>query len=1087
MHYRIGSAALAALTLVFVSCSDSGPMGPAPLEAPALAPVSAASTLPSVRIAEFHYDDEGTDAGEKIEISAPANTSLKGWKIVLYNGSATQRVPYSTITLGDVVVQASCGSRGVHVVSYGVNGIQNGASTANGIDPDGIALVDPNRTVVEFLSYEGAFTAAGTAPTDASPAAGMTSVDIGVRENGEPDGQSLKRDADGVWSGPTPHNFETCNDAPDEDEEPVEVARVTIAPAAHTMPTGASHQFSVTAFDASDAPVEGVAIAWQSLEGTVAGVSATGLVTANLPGTARIVATAPNGVADTAEVTVEPPAGLASIRFTEIHYDNASFDQNEAIEIEGPANANVSGWTVVLYNGNGGVAYHTRALPPVIPQTCEGGVARGVVVLNYPADSVQNGPDGFALVDAAGEVIEFLSYEGVVTATDGPAAGMVSTDIGVAESSTTSDRQSLKRNEAGAWAAPANASDVATFGRCNRDGPVPPAPTVTITGRGSSDPALPVGFEDQLFATRRDANGVFTPTTFTWSVDTPDLARVENGHVRALGAGTAIIRATAADGTTGTFSLRTQAATPSATARYQPHAEFGEPADGDASDDYLVRMSSYTASYNPSRGTANWVSYNLEATHFGTAQRCDCFTHDAAFPAGFTRLTTADYTNSSDFHGFDIDRGHLVRSADRDAGVYDNASTFFFTNIIPQARENNQGPWGDLEDTLAVLAQTRELFVIAGVAGSRGWLKGVENRIMIPAITWKVAVILPADRGLADVRSLADLEVIAVSMPNDASVAGSKWREHETTVDAIEATSGYDLLALLPDQVEIAVESRTRPPVAVANGPYAGSEGASVTLSAAGSTDPDGDALEYAWSFGDGATGNGASVSHTWAQDGEYTVTLTVTDSRGLTSSAATTAQVANVPPAIGVFAGATLLPGERYSASGTFTDPGADAHSATVDYGDGSGVQTLALNGNGFSLSHRYAAAGTYTVTVRVGDDDASTARTSTVTVLTPAQGVAAAIELAEALSARGLNAGEVNALVAKLSAALRSLGAGGEASLSATLEPATADGTPAINQLNALLQQLDAMTQSRRLTSSDAAPLRSMVERVIATLAGA
>ena len=1087
MHHRIGSAALAALALVFVSCSEGGPTGPAPLAAPAEAFASATGLPPNVRIAELHYDDEGTDAGEKIEISGPANTSLKGWKVVLYNGISTSRAPYSTVTIGDVTIQGSCGSRGVHVVSYGVNGIQNGGSgTTSTAEPDGIALVDPSNAVVEFLSYEGTFTAAGTAPTAASPAAGMTSVDIGVRENGEPDGQSLKRDANGAWSGPDAHSFETCNDAPDREEEPVEIAKVTIAPAAHTMAVGTSHQFGVSAFDASDAPIAGGAIGWRSLDETIASVSATGLVTGVLPGAARIVATAPNGVADTAEVTVEPPPGLADIRFTEIHYDNASFDQNEAIEIEGPADASVAGWTVVLYNGNGGAAYHTRTLPATIPRTCEG-VARGVVVLHYPADSVQNGPDGFALVDAAGAVIEFLSYEGVVTATDGPAAGMVSTDIGVAETSTTSDRQSLKRNEAGVWAAPQNATDVATFGRCNRDGPVPPAPTVTITGRGSSDPALPAGFEDQLFATRRDANGVFTPTTFIWSVDTPDLARVENGHVRALGAGTAIIRATAADGTTGTFSLRTTAATPSATARYQPHAEFGEPADGDASDDHLVRLSSYTASYNPGRGTANWVSYNLEASHFGPAQRCDCFTHDASFPASFNRLTTAEYTNSSDFHKFDIDRGHLVRSADRDAGVYDNASTFFFTNIIPQARENNQGPWGDLEDHLAALAQTRELFIIAGAAGSRGTLKD-QGRITIPAVTWKVAVVLPADRGLADVRSLADLEVLAVSMPNDASVKDRAWREYETSVDAIEATSGYDLLAMLPDQVEIAVESRTRPPVAVANGPYAGSEGASVTLSAAGSTDPDGDALEYAWSFGDGASANGASVSHTWAQDGDFTVTLTVTDARGLTSTVETSARVSNVPPAIAAFAEATLLPGERYSAFGTVADPGADALAATVDFGDGSGVQPLALDGGSFALSHTYAAAGAYTVTVHVSDDDATATRTGTVTVLTPAQGVSAASALVDALGG-SLNAGERNALRAKLSAALRGLGAD-----AGTIELTSAAGTPAsvtedvsssvVNQLGALLSQLDAMTQSRRLTAAQAAPLQAMVARVIASL---
>lgn len=47
-----------------------------------------------------------------------------------------------------------------------------------------------------------------------------------------------------------------------------------------------------------------------------------------------------------------------------------------------------------------------------------------------------------------------------------------------------------------------------------------------------------------------------------------------------------------------------------------------------------------------------------------------------------------------------------------------------------------------------------------------------------------------------------------------------------------------------------------------------------------GSTDPDGSINSYQWDFGDGATGSGENVSHTFAA-GEYTVTLTVTDNRG--------------------------------------------------------------------------------------------------------------------------------------------------------------------------------------------------------------
>jgi hypothetical protein len=183
------------------------------------------------------------------------------------------------------------------------------------------------------------------------------------------------------------------------------------------------------------------------------------------------------------------------------------------------------------------------------------------------------------------------------------------------------------------------------------------------------------------------------------------------------------------------------------------------------------------------------------------------------------------------------------------------------------------------------------VYVIAGVAGSKGTVKD-EGTIVIPRQVWKVAVIMPRDRGLEHVDDAEDVEVIAVIAPNDPGVRNVAWQTYETTVDAVEALSGYDLLALLPDQIEIAVESETSPPVAVVDGPYTGLEGEAVAMSAAGSSDPDGDPLTYRWSFGDGGSATGARVSHRYAQDGVYTVELVVTDIRGLQSTTTTTAQV---------------------------------------------------------------------------------------------------------------------------------------------------------------------------------------------------
>lgn len=80
-------------------------------------------------------------------------------------------------------------------------------------------------------------------------------------------------------------------------------------------------------------------------------------------------------------------------------------------------------------------------------------------------------------------------------------------------------------------------------------------------------------------------------------------------------------------------------------------------------------------------------------------------------------------------------------------------------------------------------------------------------------------------------------------------------------------------------------QTTPKPPTANAGGPYSGTVGAAINFSGTGSSDPQGQTLTYAWNFGDSATGTGASPSHTYSSVGTYTVSLTVTDTSGLTNS----------------------------------------------------------------------------------------------------------------------------------------------------------------------------------------------------------
>jgi len=126
----------------------------------------------------------------------------------------------------------------------------------------------------------------------------------------------------------------------------------------------------------------------------------------------------------------------ASVVFVnELHYDNTGTDTGEAIEIAGPSGTDLTGWSLVFYNGNGGSNYNTTNLSGAIPNIQNG---FGTVFISYPVDGIQNGaPDGVALIDSSNFVIQFLSYEGAFAAVGGPANGMTSTDIGVAEGPST--------------------------------------------------------------------------------------------------------------------------------------------------------------------------------------------------------------------------------------------------------------------------------------------------------------------------------------------------------------------------------------------------------------------------------------------------------------------------------------------------------------------------------------------------------------------------------------------------------------------------------------------------------------------------
>ncbi len=435
----------------------------------------------TVWINEFHYDNDGTDSGEAIEIAGTAGSNLSGWSLVGYNGNGGST--YTTINLSGVIADQQ---GGLGTLSFTATGLQNGA-------PDAIALVDSTGTVVQFLSYEGTTTATN------GPASGQTSTDVGVSETSTtPAGYSLQLGgsgdnyADFNWQSAATSTFGGLNNG----------QSFTGSPPTNQAPTAAFSQncnaLSCTFDGSSSSDTDGTITSynWDFGDGsTGTGVNPTHAYA--LDGQYNVVLTVTdNGAAtDTSTATVTVAAPTSQPWVNEFHYDNDGTDSNEGIEIAAAAGTNLSGWSLVAYNGSGGTVYSTTNLSGTIADQ-QGGFG----TLNFAISGLQNGaPDGFALVDNTGAVVQFLSYEGAVTAVDGPAAGTTSTDVGVTETSSTPIGHSLQLGGSGsqysdfAWqtaaaSTPGSVNNGQTLGDAT---PPPPPPTGESYFENTTTMAIP--------------------------------------------------------------------------------------------------------------------------------------------------------------------------------------------------------------------------------------------------------------------------------------------------------------------------------------------------------------------------------------------------------------------------------------------------------------------------------------------------------------------------------------------------------------------------------------------------------------------
>lgn len=477
-----------------------------------------------VFVNEIHYNNNGADVDERIEVAGPAGTSLSGYIIYLYDGF--NGAVYDTMILsGTLSNPCTVSGQSVGFASFDVMAL-SGSAFQGGLD--GFALVDPSNNVIEFLTYGGTFTATN------GPANGSLSTDIGTTEPpSAPVNSSVQKSGASSWTyGAGFNTFGACNTSQYFPASSITV-NLTVSSATASEATAAS---TITVTATASAAVTGNQTVTLSASGAfiTAGDYTLSNTTITIPNGGTVGTVNFNVVNDAVYESTEiltltigsPSAGIVlgpnisrTITITdnetkpnfevwsnEIHYDNGPSDNNERIEIAGASGTNINGWAIYYYDGSTGMTYaNPSPLSGTLPVTCTvSGENVGVVVIDVQMTNggftFQDGSgfsDGWAIVTENGGVVEFLSYEGTMTGTSGPALGLTSTDIGVFEDGTGNSNGSIQRTGETTWVVGPTTN---TFGACNSTQyfPVPPCPTfsgapanVSITN-SSCDPMCAV-------------------------------------------------------------------------------------------------------------------------------------------------------------------------------------------------------------------------------------------------------------------------------------------------------------------------------------------------------------------------------------------------------------------------------------------------------------------------------------------------------------------------------------------------------------------------------------------------------------------
>jgi PKD repeat protein len=509
---------------------------------------------------------------------------------------------------------------------------------------------------------------------------------------------------------------------------------------------------------------------------------------------------------------------------------------------------------------------------------------------------------------------------------------------------------------------------------------------------------VPVGARAQLRATVRDDQGNLLSRPVTWTSSNSSVVAVNrNGLVGGMSEGTAVVSASSG-GQTDVATITVSGGPPRSLIMVGAGDIASCASDGDEATADLLDVTPgtvFTLGDNayPDGAAAEYA--NCYDPHWGRQKartRPIPGNHEYQTPNAtgyFDYFGTAAHDPAKGYYSFDVGEWHIIMlNSELDISAGSPEEQWLRADLAAHANQCTMAMWHEPRFTSSVgrvtLDYLKPLWDALYEAGADLILNGHDHNYE------RFALQTPG--GVAD--ASYGLRQFTVGTGGESHYGfgtpapNSQVRGSAFGVLKLILSSGSYAWEFIPVEGQTFTDNGTtnchgapqvsnQAPASDPGGPYTGVEGAAATFDGSGSSDPDGDLpLAYGWSFGEGGTGSGVAPSHTYLQNGSYTVSLVVTDAKGANSPAVTTtATIANAAPTVNAGADVSLDFGATLNLNATFSDPGVNDAPWTysIDWGDGGAATTGSKSSQSAAItaSHTYAAGGQYTVRVSVTDKD--------------------------------------------------------------------------------------------------------------------